>query len=60
MFIMREAMEADFAKFGEDIGNPGKFLEDEGIKATYDTIAKQGGKNLADEYIKKLKNLQMF
>ena len=42
MFIMREAMETDFAKFGEDIGNPAKFLEDEGIKATYDTIAKQG------------------
>jgi len=53
MFIMREAMETDFAKFGEDIGNPGKFLEDEGIKATYDTIAKQGGKPLADQYIEK-------
>ena len=51
MFIMREAMETDFAKFGEDIGNPAKFLEDEGIKATYDTIAKQGGKPLADQYI---------
>jgi len=53
MFIMREAMETDFAKFGEDIGNPGKFLEDQGIKATYDTIAKQGGKPLADQYIEK-------
>ena len=53
MFIMREAMEADFAKFGEDIANPAKFLEDEGIKATYDTIAKQGGKGLADQFIEK-------
>ena len=53
MFIMREAMETDFAKFGEDISNPGKFLQDEGIKATYDTIAKQGGKPLADQYIEK-------
>jgi len=51
MFIMREAMETDFAKFGEDIYNPGKYLEDEGIKATYDTIAAQSGKPLADQYI---------
>lgn len=53
MFIMREAMETDFAKFGEDIANPGKFLEDAGIKATYDAIAAQGGKPLADQYIEK-------
>jgi len=52
MFIMREAMETDFAKFGEDIANPAKFLEDEGIKATYDTIAKQSSKALADDFIK--------
>tara|TARA_E500000331_G_scaffold329239_1_gene349642 strand:- start:6693 stop:9809 length:3117 start_codon:yes stop_codon:yes gene_type:complete len=51
MFIMREAMETDFAKFGEDIYNPGKYLEDEGIKATYDAIAEQSGKPLADQYI---------
>ena len=53
MFIMREAMETDFAKFGEDISNPTKFLQDEGIKATYDTIAKQAGKPLADQFIEK-------
>lgn len=51
MFIMREAMETDFAKFGEDIANPAKFLEDEGIKATYDTIAAQSGKGMADQFI---------
>jgi hypothetical protein len=56
MFIMREAMETDFAKFGEDIANPGKFLEDEGIKATYDSIAKTGSKDLADQYIQKTQN----
>ena len=53
MFIMREAMETDFAKFGEDIYNPAKYMQDEGIKATYDTIAKQSGKDLADQYIQK-------
>jgi len=53
MFIMREAMETDFAKFGEDIYNPAKYLQDEGIKATYDTIAKGSGKDLADQYIQK-------
>ena len=53
MFIMREAMETDFAKFGEDISNPTKFLQDEGIKATYDTIAKTAGKPLADQFIEK-------
>jgi hypothetical protein len=51
MFIMREALETDFAKFGEDLYNPAKYLEDEGIKATYDTIAAQSGKDLADQYI---------
>jgi hypothetical protein len=51
MFIMREAMETDFAKFGEDIYNPSKYLQDEGIKATYDTITQQSGKDLADQYI---------
>ena len=51
MFIMREAMEADFAKFGEDIYNPAKYLADEGVKATYDTIAAQSGKDMADQYI---------
>lgn len=44
-------METDFAKFGEDIYNPAKYLEDKGIKATYDTIAAQSGKDLADQYI---------
>jgi len=53
MFIMREAMETDFNKFGEDIANPAKFLEDRGVKATYDAIAAQGGKPLADQYIQK-------
>ena len=51
MFIMREALETDFAKFGEDLYNPAKYLEDEGIKATYDTIAANNGKDLADQYI---------
>tara|TARA_Y100000114_G_scaffold50248_1_gene45845 strand:+ start:3655 stop:6774 length:3120 start_codon:yes stop_codon:yes gene_type:complete len=51
MFIMREAMETDFAKFGEDIANPSKFLQDEGIKATYDTITETSGKGLADQFI---------
>ncbi len=51
MFIMREAMETDFAKFGEDIANPAKFLEDEGIKATYDTIVANNGKAIADQFI---------
>ena len=51
MFIMREALETDFAKFGEDIYNPAKYLQDEGIKATYDTIVKQSGKPLADQFI---------
>ena len=51
MFIMREAMETDFAKFGEDIANPSKFLQDKGIKATYDTITETSGKGLADQFI---------
>jgi hypothetical protein len=53
MFIMREAMETDFAKFGEDIGNPQNFLRDEGFKAQYDQIAKQAGKPLADQFLEK-------
>ena len=52
MFIMREALENDFAAFGSNI-NKAALLGDEGIKATYDTIAKQSGQDLADQYINK-------
>ena len=61
MFIMREALETDFAKFGEDIYNPAKYLQDEGIKATYDTILKQSGKPLADQFIEQnMKSAEML
>jgi|TARA_Y100000114_G_scaffold122904_1_gene118335 hypothetical protein len=53
MFIMREAMETDFARFGNDIENLSYFLKDEGIKATYDTIQSTSGKNLADQFLEK-------
>ena len=49
---MREALENDFAAFGSNI-NKAALLADEGIKATYDTIAKQSGQDLADQYIAK-------
>ena len=52
MFIMREALENDFAAFGSNI-NKAALLADEGIKATYDTIAKQSGNDLAEQYINK-------
>ena len=50
MFIMREAMEADFNAFGGNL-TKGALLADEGIKATYDTILKNNGQGLADDYI---------
>ena len=53
MFIMREAMETDFAKFGNDIETPSFFLKDEGIKATYDTIQSTSGKTLADQFLER-------
>jgi hypothetical protein len=52
MYVMREALENDFAAFGSNI-NKGALLADEGIKATYDTIAKQSGPDLAEQYINK-------
>ena len=52
MFLMREALENDFAAFGSNI-NKAALLGDEGIKATYDTIAKQSGPDLAEQYINK-------
>jgi hypothetical protein len=52
MFVMREALENDFAAFGSNI-NKAALLGDEGIKATYDTIAKQSGNDLAEQYINK-------
>jgi len=50
MFIMREAMETDFNTFGGNL-TKGALLADEGIKATYDTILKNNGQGLADDYI---------
>jgi len=50
MFVMREALENDFADFGSNI-NKAALLADEGVKAQYDNIAKLSGQDLADQYI---------
>ena len=50
MFIMREALEADFNSFGSNLTR-GTLLSDPGVKATYETILRDNGQALADDYI---------
>ena len=40
MFMIREALENDFNAFGANL-TKGAFLQDQGIKATFDGLAKQ-------------------
>ena len=50
MFVMREALEADFNSFGANI-NKATFLADEGFKTQYDNIAKLSGPEMAEQYL---------
>ena len=50
MFIMREALEADFNSFGANI-NKATFLANEGFKTQYDRIAKLSGPEMAEQYL---------